>query len=149
MPLAYPRRFSEGFFGVAYTRSDSLYHIPGIDAEDHHTRIDAHQDKWTSKGEWRPQAYAIDSIRFWAGVTDYRHNELGLSDDRDLTSDARQQTFTNKEQEFRVETQLLPITLPFATLTTGHGPRLPGSPSLPVSVRVSLDPSGSTHRNAT
>jgi iron complex outermembrane receptor protein len=113
--------FSEGFFGVAYTRNNSLYHVPGVDAEDHNTRLDAHQDKWTSRGEWRPQAFAIDAIRFWAGATNYRHNELGLSDDTDPTSDARQQTFTNKEQEFRVETQLMPMNLRFATLTTAIG----------------------------
>jgi iron complex outermembrane recepter protein len=113
--------FSEGFFGVAYTRNNSLYHVPGIDAEDHHTRLDAHQDKWTSKGEWRPMAYAIDTIRFWAGTTDYRHNELGLADSFDLTSDGRRQTFTNKEQEGRAEITLMPMNLQFATLTTAVG----------------------------
>ncbi len=37
--------FNEGFFGLAVTQNDALYHIPGIDGEDHHTRIDAHQTK--------------------------------------------------------------------------------------------------------
>ena len=113
--------FSEGFLGVAYTRNNTLYGIPGIDAEDHRTRIDAHQDKYTSKGEWRPMAFGVDTVRFWAGVTSYKHDEIGLTDDFDPASTARQQTFTNKEQEFRVETQLLPINLPFATLTTAIG----------------------------
>jgi iron complex outermembrane receptor protein len=113
--------FQDGFFGAAYTRNNSLYHVPGIDAEGHATRLDAHQDKFTSKGEWRPQAFAIDAIRFWAGATDYRHNELGLADPFDLTTDGRRQTFTNKEQEGRLEVQLLPMNLRFATLTTALG----------------------------
>src|SRR5206468_2780029 len=113
--------FSEGFIGVAYTRNNSLYHVPGIDAEGHQTRIDAHQDKFTSKGEWRPMAYAIDTIRFWVGATDYKHNEIGLSDPFDPLSTAIQQTFTNKEQEYRAETQFLPMNLQFATLTTAIG----------------------------
>jgi iron complex outermembrane recepter protein len=113
--------FNEGFFGAAYTRNNSLYHIPGIDGEGHQTRIDMHQDKFTGKGEWRPQAFAIDAVRFWAGATDYRHNELGLADPLDVTTDGRRQTFTNKEQEARVEVQLLPMNLQFATLTTALG----------------------------
>jgi iron complex outermembrane receptor protein len=113
--------FSEGFFGLALTQNNALYHIPGIDGEDHNTRIDAHQTKLLSKGEWRSPSAAIDSIRFWGGVTDYKHNELGLSDDTNPASDGIQQTFTNKEQEGRVETQLSPFNLRFATLTTALG----------------------------
>ena len=113
--------FNEGFFGVAYARDNSLYHIPGIDAEGHMTRIDAHQDKVTSKGEWRAQAFGIDTIRFWAGATDYRHNELGLADPFDVFSDGRRQTFTNKEEEGRAEITLMPMNLRFATLTTAVG----------------------------
>ena len=36
------------------------------------TRIDAHQTKINVKGEYRPDAAAIDAVRFWAGATDYR-----------------------------------------------------------------------------
>src|SRR5262245_24838090 len=35
--------FNDGYFGVALTQNDALYHIPGIDGEDHDTRIDAHR----------------------------------------------------------------------------------------------------------
>lgn len=113
--------FNEGFFGLALTQNNALYHIPGIDGEDHNTRIDAHQTKLLSKGEWRSPSAAIDSIRFWGGVTDYKHNELGLADDTNPASDGIRQTFTNKEQEGRVETQLSPFNLRFATLTTAVG----------------------------
>ncbi len=113
--------FNEGYFGVAVVQNDALYHIPGIDGEDHMTRIDAHQTKILSKGEWRAPNPMIDAIRFWGGITDYKHNEIGLADDTDLSSDGIRQTFTNKEQEGRVEAQLAPFNLRFATLTTAIG----------------------------
>jgi iron complex outermembrane receptor protein len=113
--------FSGGFIGAAITQNDSLYHIPGIDGADHQTRIDAHQTKITMKGEYRPDAAAIDAVRFWAGATDYRHNEIGLADPADPFSDGVRQTFTNKEQEARVEVQMMPFNARFATVTTAFG----------------------------
>jgi iron complex outermembrane receptor protein len=113
--------FNGGFIGAAITQNDSLYHIPGIDGADHDTRIDAHQTKITVKGEYRPDAAAIDAIRLWAGATDYRHNEIGLADPADPFSDGVRQTFTNKEQEARVEVQLMPFNARFAEVTTAFG----------------------------
>jgi iron complex outermembrane receptor protein len=113
--------FFGGYVGMAVTQNNALYHIPGIDGEDHNTRIDAHQTKVTGKGEYRPQGSGVDSIRFWWGVTDYRHKELGLRDDTDPFSDGVRQIFTNQEQEARVETTLAPINLRFAELTTALG----------------------------
>ncbi len=113
--------FDGGFIGAAITHNDALYHIPGIDGADHQTRIDAHQTKITAKGEYRPDAAAIDAIRFWAGATDYRHNEIGLADPADPTTLGVRQTFTNKEQEVRVEVQLMPFDARFATITTAFG----------------------------
>ncbi len=55
------------------------------------------------------------------GVTDYKHNEIGLADPADAASDGVRQTFTNKEQEGRVEAQLAPFNLRFAALTTAIG----------------------------
>ena len=113
--------FHGGFIGAAITQTDSLYHIPGIDGADHHTRIDAHQTKLTAKGEYRPDAAAVDAVRFWAGATDYRHNEIGLADPADLSTDGVRQTFTNKEQEARLEVQMAPFNVRFASLTTAFG----------------------------
>jgi iron complex outermembrane recepter protein len=113
--------FQGGFIGAAITQNDSFYHIPGIDGADHDTRIDAHQTKITMKGEYRPDAAAIDAIRFWAGATDYRHNELGLADPADPFSDGVRQTFINKEQEARIETQMMPFNARFAQVTTAFG----------------------------
>jgi iron complex outermembrane receptor protein len=111
----------EGFVGFAITQNNALYGIPGIDGEDHRTRIDARETKLTSKGEYRPQAGGIDAVRFWYGYTDYKHNEIGLADPLDPTTDGVRQTFTNKEHEGRVEVQLLPFNLRFASLTTALG----------------------------
>jgi iron complex outermembrane receptor protein len=113
--------FHGGFIGAAITQNDALYHIPGIDGADHQTRIDAHQTKITAKGEYRPDSAAIDAVRFWAGATDYRHNEIGLADPADLTTLGVRQTFTNKEQEARVEVQLMPFNARFAEVTTAFG----------------------------
>jgi iron complex outermembrane recepter protein len=113
--------FAGGFIGAAITQNDTLYRIPGIDGADHQTRIDAHQTKITMKGEYRPDAAAIDAIRLWAGATDYRHNEIGLADPADPTTLGVRQTFTNKEQELRIETQLMPFNARFAEVTTAFG----------------------------
>ncbi|WP_454650253.1 TonB-dependent receptor [Bradyrhizobium liaoningense] len=113
--------FQGGYIGASITQNDSLYHIPGIDGADHNTRIDAHQTKINVKGEYRPDAAAIDTIRFWAGATDYRHNEIGLADPADLNTDGIRQTFTNKEQEIRTEVQLMPFNARFAEVTTALG----------------------------
>jgi iron complex outermembrane receptor protein len=113
--------FDQGFAGLAVVQNNTVYHIPGIDGEDHGTRIDAHQTKVLGKGEYRPAGTAIEAIRYWAGVTDYKHNELGLADSTDLSSDGIRQTFTNKEQEARIEVQLAPFNLRFAELTTALG----------------------------
>src|SRR6266481_2784336 len=113
--------FDGGFIVAAITQTDALYHIPGIDGADHLTRIDAHQTKITAKGEYRPDSAAINAVRFWAGATDYRHNEIGLADPADLTTLGVRQTFTNKEQEARVEVQLMPFNARFAEVTTAFG----------------------------
>lgn len=113
--------FNEGFFGAAIMQNNALYHIPGSDGENTNTRIDAKQTKLLTKGEWRAPSSVVDAIRFWGGVTDYKHNEIGLADPADLTSDGIRQTFTNKEQEGRVEAQLAPFNLRFASLTTALG----------------------------
>ena len=111
--------FTGGYIGAAIQQNNSLYHIPGIDGEEHNTRIDAKQTKFTSKGEYRPDAAAIDAIRFWVGATDYKHNEIGLSEDDG--SDGVRQTFTNKEQEGRLEMQFAPVNLNFAAMTSAVG----------------------------
>ncbi|MDI1262100.1 MAG: TonB-dependent receptor [bacterium] len=113
--------FHGGFIGAAVTQTNSLYRIPGIDGADHQTRIDAKQTKFSAKGEYRPDAAAIDAVRFWASATDYKHNEIGLADPADFSSSGVRQTFTSKEQEGRVEVQMAPFNARFAAVTTAFG----------------------------
>jgi iron complex outermembrane recepter protein len=113
--------FQDGFIGAAITQNDALYRIPGVDGADHQTRIDAHQTKFSSKGEYRPDAAAIEAVRFWFGAVDYKHNEIGLADPNDPFSLGVRQTFTNREQEGRLEVQLTPFNARFAAITTAFG----------------------------
>ena len=113
--------FNDGYAGFSVTQNNALYSIPGTEGENENARIDARQTKLNAKGEWRAPNAVIDAIRYWGGVTDYKHNELGLEDPADPSSDTVHQTFTNKEQEGRVEAQLAPFDLRFAALTTAVG----------------------------
>jgi iron complex outermembrane receptor protein len=131
--------FHGGFIGAAITQHNALYHIPGIEGTELLTRIDGRQTKFTSKGEYRPDNAAIEAIRFWAGATDYKHDEIGL-EQPGIGPLIVHQTFTNKEQEGRVEVQFAPFNVRFAALTTavglqashqkltGSSPEDPGSP---------------------
>jgi iron complex outermembrane recepter protein len=109
--------FDQGFVGVAVSQFNSFYRIPGIEATETNTRIDLHQTKVTSKGEFRPLGSPVEAVRFWAGVTDYEHDELA----NEGGFDGVQQSFTNKSQEGRVEAQLAPFDLRFAALTIALG----------------------------
>ncbi len=109
--------FDDGFIGLAVSQFNSLYRIPGIEATETNTRIDLRQTKVTSKGEYRPPSSVVEAIRFWLGVTDYKHDELA----NEGGFDGVQQTFTNKAHESRVEVQLAPFDLRFAALTTALG----------------------------
>ena len=109
--------FNGGFVGAAVSRFGSFYRIPGIEATETGARIDLNQTKVTSKGEFRPGSSAIDTVRYWAGATDYKHHELA----NENGFDGIQQTFTNRAQEGRVEVQLMPFDLRFTTLTTAIG----------------------------
>jgi len=109
--------FDRGFFGAAVSQFDSTYRIPGLDSTQSRTRIQLRQTKVTAKGEYRPPASFIDAIRLWAGATDYKHHEVGFEGG----VDGIRQTFANQEQEGRLEIQLAPFDLRFASLTTALG----------------------------
>jgi iron complex outermembrane recepter protein len=107
----------DGFIGVAFSRYNSLYGIPGKDAIDARTRIDMQQDKIQSRGEWRVRDYGIEVIRFWFGSSNYAHNEIGFeAGPPEIGS-----RFTNKENEGRVEIQHLPVKTAFGELTGAVG----------------------------
>jgi iron complex outermembrane receptor protein len=106
-----------GFVGFAVTQYNSRYRIPGIEPTETNTRIEMRQTRVTGKGEFHIQSAYVDTIRFWAGLGDYKHHELANEGDYDGV----QQTFTNKDLEVRVETQFMPIHLPFGVLTSAVG----------------------------
>ena len=107
----------DGFIGIAFSRFNSLYGIPGKDAIDERTRIDMQQDKIQSRGEWRVRDYGIEAIRFWFGSSNYAHNEIGFEAGPPEVGSR----FTNKENEGRVEVQHLPIKTAFGELSGAIG----------------------------
>jgi iron complex outermembrane receptor protein len=109
--------FDRGFVGIAVTAFDSFYRVPGQEAAATNTRIDMRQNKVTSKGEFRPDGYGVDAMRFWLGSTDYRHAELA----NENGFDGPQQYFFSRQKEARAEIQFRPADLRFATLTTAIG----------------------------
>jgi iron complex outermembrane receptor protein len=98
---------SQGFFGIAYTTFNSLYGIPGTEAAEERLRIDLAQQKWTSRGEWRPRSLGIDAIRFWLGSSAYKHDEIAF--DATDGADKIGSTFRNREREGRIELQHMPF----------------------------------------
>lgn len=110
--------FDGGYTGLALSRFASIYHVPGIEPAASNTRIDLEQIKLTGKGEYRPDSTAVQTIRYWLGVSDYKHDELGTLDNG---TDGVRATFKNKEQEGRVEVQLSPFSTTFGALSTAIG----------------------------
>ncbi len=104
----------QGLFGFNVAHFASVYYIPGEDGASNNTRIDMDQLKFTSKGEYRPDAAGVEAVRYWFGATKYKHNEI--NDDDGIAA-----TFRNTEQEARIETQLTPRKTPLGALTTAFG----------------------------
>ncbi|WP_291174017.1 TonB-dependent receptor [Hyphomicrobium sp.] len=113
---------SDGFIGVAFARVESLYGIPGEEAEEGVLpRIDLVQDKVLAKGEWRVRDFGMDAIRFWFGASDYAHDELAIHDPDHEDEFEVGSRFTNKEQEARVEIQHLPVGTALGEFTGAIG----------------------------
>ena len=111
--------WSTGYIGVAYTRYESFYGIPGEEAAEHRPRIDLEQDKVLAKGEWRVRDSGIDTLRFWFGVSDYAHDEVIFEEDEGV--DAVGNRFTNEEAEARIEVSHLPAMIAPGKLTGAVG----------------------------
>jgi iron complex outermembrane receptor protein len=110
----------DGYIGLAFSRFNSLYGIPGEDAQVERTRIDLQQDKTQSRGEWRVRSWGVDAIRFWFGASDYAHNEIGFeAGPPEIGS-----RFINREQEGRIEVQHQPIETAFGSLSGAAGLQL-------------------------
>jgi iron complex outermembrane receptor protein len=109
--------FDRGYFGFAYTNYEAKYQVPGQEATETRTNIDMKQSKLTGKGELRPDSHAIEAIRYWFGSTDYKHAEI--ADEGGFYGE--QQYFLSNQKEGRVEVQLQPFDLRFASLTIALG----------------------------
>lgn len=132
--------FDGGYVGTALTRFASNYGIPGGEEAELKTNIDMEQIKWLTKGEFSPAGGPVETVRFWTGVSSYRHDELGLPhahehDDHDHDEDHAHEddhdeheheeasaayeqvhgTFKSRAFEGRVELQHVPVA-------TGLGP---------------------------
>ena len=109
---------NRGFIGLSLSHFTSLYGIQGADASTTRTRIDLEQTKLAGKGEFRVEGGFIDTIRFWAGGSVYKHREEGLNASAAFETGA---VFKNRELEGRVEAQLVPFDLRIGRLTSAFG----------------------------
>lgn len=107
--------FNQGYIGFNLAYTEALYGIPGEAAADA-TRIDMRQIKFTTRGEYRPDNPNLDTIRFWLGAADYKHDEISDTPAPEIGS-----TFMNREQEARVEFQLLPYATVLGPAQTAIG----------------------------
>jgi iron complex outermembrane receptor protein len=110
--------FHGGYAGISVSRYASDYHIPTIEGAATQTHIRLEQTKYTSKGEYRPDFAAIAAVRYWAGYTDYKHDEIGLND---AGFEQIAATFKNRESEGKVEIQTAPLLTPIGALTSFIG----------------------------
>ncbi len=107
-----------GFAGVSFSHYDAIYAISGGVAEQNRTRLTPNQDRFLSRGEYRPESGPIEVIRYWAGYSVYRHNEVGIGEDG---VEGIQATFKNREAEARLELQHVPVFTEFGKLTGALG----------------------------
>lgn len=109
--------FQNGYIGAAVSHFESFYHVPGGEAADNRVRIDLRQTRFTSKGEVRTDSAYIDTVRFWLGAVNYKHDERAF----DAGVDTIKGTFRNREMEARVEAQLRPFETSFGRLNSAVG----------------------------
>ncbi len=107
-----------GFAGISFSHYDAVYAIPGDVSADARTRLTPNQDRVVSRGEYRPEDGPIEVIRYWAGYSVYKHNEVGIGGDG---IEGIQATFKNREAEARVEFQHVPVFTALGKLTGALG----------------------------
>lgn len=109
----------DGFVGVSVAHIDSLYGVPGEEADEGvDPRIDMNQQKILARGEWRPRAMGVDAIRFWFGASEYEHAELARHEGEGFEVES---LFSNDEQEGRLEIQRSPVFSSLGELTGAVG----------------------------
>lgn len=117
MAVGATRYFKDGFIGVSISHVNSLYGIPGIEAAETRTRIDMEQTKLTTRGEFRTGGTIVDTVRFWLGGANYKHDERATIDGPERVM----ATFRNREVEGRTEFQFVPVATALGELNTAIG----------------------------
>ncbi|MGX5775256.1 TonB-dependent receptor [Methylorubrum zatmanii] len=110
--------FERGFVGLSFSHFDSVYGIPGIGSAAQRTRLDPTQDKLQARGEIRPLDGPVAAIRFWAGGSNYRHNEFGTAPSGVEEIAA---VFKNRAAEGRIELDHVPVETAFGTVSGQFG----------------------------
>ena len=59
--------------------------------------------RYASKGEYRPDSIAVAAVRYWAGYTDYKHDEIGLNA---IGFEQINATFKNHAMEGKAEVEI-------------------------------------------
>ena len=89
--------FDQGYLGASVTSYRSSY---GTVAEDDVT-IGMRQDRYALEGEWRVNAFGLQSLKMQASHTDYRHTEYEGGDTGTI--------FSNRGNELRLEARHMPL----------------------------------------
>ncbi|MFL6795784.1 MAG: TonB-dependent receptor domain-containing protein [Xanthobacteraceae bacterium] len=110
--------FDGGYAGVAITRFATDYHVPTLGGAASGTHIRMEQSKIISKGEYRPDSIAVAAVRYWAGFTDYKHDEIGLNA---IDFDQINATFKNHAHQGKAEVESMPMVTPLGFLTVTGG----------------------------
>lgn len=109
--------FDRGFVGMSFQDTAMTYFIPGIDSARVKNHIDLRQQKWASRGEWRVGESGIDTVRYWLGYSDYKHDEINGVGAAALIGSR----FKNRELESRVEVAHLPFATTLGELRGSAG----------------------------
>lgn len=107
----------QGFVGVAVSRYQSFYGIPGEEAEELRPRIDLEQDKVQARGEWLVGGLGIEAVRFWFGASEYAHNEVVDEGEGDEIGSR----FSSEVYESRLEVQHIPVATSLGELRGALG----------------------------
>jgi iron complex outermembrane receptor protein len=110
--------FDGGFIGASVSRFAAVYGVPGLESSTRRSQIDLEQTRFQSHGAFRPSGGLLDTVRFWFGASEYRHNENAVGEDELF---GVRSTFRNREWEARVEAQTVAVETPLGLFTTAIG----------------------------
>ena len=125
----------DGFVGVAYSTYNSKYDVPGGEQEASRNFIDLEQKKLQSVGEWRVNAYGIDTIRTWFAHTTYQHRETDRVPEFNIGS-----MYNQEQYEGRVEIQHQTVNTGWAEMRGALGAQYTNRDLSGISAPNSNDP---------